>query len=144
MFTLLMQSAPERTRILGERGLTPNDSRGLNSLDLDRGRSMRSLAEEWACDASNATWIVDRLEKMGLVERRTMPEDRRVKLVVLTQKGLQVRAELLEALSQPPIEFLDLTHKELEALEGILSRILQRRETVTDRRSVNPTVKVDR
>jgi len=105
---------------------------------------MRSLAEEWACDASNATWIVDRLEKMGLVERRTMPEDRRVKLVVLTQKGLQVRAELLEALSQPPIEFLDLTHKELEALEGILSRILQRRETVTDRRSVNPTVKVDR
>jgi hypothetical protein len=27
---------------------------------------MKSLADEWRCDASNATWIVDRLEKLGL------------------------------------------------------------------------------
>jgi hypothetical protein len=27
---------------------------------------MKSLADEWRCDASNATWIVDHLEKLGL------------------------------------------------------------------------------
>lgn len=123
MFNLLMRTAPQRTRILGERGLTPNDARGLSSLDLDQGRSMRSLAQEWSCDASNATWIVDRLEEMGLAERRTVPEDRRVKLVALTRKGLKMRTELLEEFHQPPAELLELGNNELETLEGILRRL---------------------
>src|SRR5215469_18137831 len=96
MFDLLMRSAPDRTKVLGEHGLTPNDARGLSSLDPTQGRSMRSLADEWSCDASNATFIVDRLEEMGFAERRTIPEDRRVKLVALTPKGLKMRTELLE------------------------------------------------
>jgi DNA-binding MarR family transcriptional regulator len=40
---------------------------------------MSQLADEWLCDASNATWIVDRLEERGLAERETTPTDRRVK-----------------------------------------------------------------
>src|ERR671934_2171732 len=96
MFDFLMITAPDRARSLGRRGLTPNDSRALASLDLGTGRTMRSLAEEWECDASNATWIVDRLESFGLAERRTIPHDRRVKLVVLTAKGLTTKAELME------------------------------------------------
>jgi hypothetical protein len=47
---------------------------------------MKSLADEWRCDASNATWIVDRLEKLGLAERKTVPHGRRVKLVVLLEQ----------------------------------------------------------
>src|SRR3954469_15632244 len=84
MFECLMRSAPERGRSLGRRRLTPNDSRALASLDPQEGRTMRSLADEWECDASNATWIVDRLERFGLAERRSVPHDRRVTLVVLT------------------------------------------------------------
>lgn len=48
-------------------------------LDRTHGRSMSQLADEWLCDASNATWIVDRLEERGLAERETTPTDRRVK-----------------------------------------------------------------
>ena len=73
MFDYLMRTAPERTRSLGRRGLTPNDARALSTLAAAAGRTMRSLAEEWECDASNATWIVDRLERLGLAERRTFP-----------------------------------------------------------------------
>src|SRR5215813_6139394 len=91
MFDVLMRSAPQRTSSLSRRGLTPNDSRALFSLDAREGRPMRSLAEAWQCDPSNTTWIVDRLEKLGLAERRSVPEDRRVKLVVPTGKGLRVR-----------------------------------------------------
>jgi DNA-binding MarR family transcriptional regulator len=122
MFNLLMRTAPQRTEILGQRGLTPNDARGLSSLDLDKGRNMRSLAKEWACDASNATWIVDRLEKMGLAERRTVSHDRRVKIVALTRKGLKVRTELLEQFHNPPAQLLELGADQLETLERILQK----------------------
>ncbi|HET6218551.1 MAG TPA: MarR family transcriptional regulator [Acidobacteriaceae bacterium] len=117
-----MRTAPQRTEILGQRGLTPNDARGLSSLDVHEGRSMRSLAKEWACDASNATWIVDRLENMGLAERRTVPDDRRVKLVALTPKGLKVRTELLKEFHNPPAQLLELGDHQLEMLEQILQK----------------------
>src|SRR5919204_1892499 len=66
-------------RILQEFGLTPGDLRALFALDGDHPRPMRVLAQAWDCDASNATWMVDRLETRGLVERRALPHDRRVK-----------------------------------------------------------------
>ena len=131
MFDLLMRTAPQRTKILGQRGLTPNDARGLSSLDLHEGRGMRSLAKEWTCDASNATWIVDRLEKMGLAERRTVPHDRRVKLVALTRKGLKVRTDLLKEFYNPPAQLLDLGNSQLETLEQILRKAVAQGESTT-------------
>ena len=92
---------------------------------------MRSLAEEWMCDASNATWIVDRLEKMGLAERRTVPDDRRVKLVALTRKGLKVRRELLEEFHNPPAQLLELANSQLETLEQILRKAVAQGESTT-------------
>jgi DNA-binding MarR family transcriptional regulator len=77
---------------------------------------MRSLADEWECDASNATWIVDRLERFGLAERRTVPHDRRVKLVVLTARGVKTKAELMEEFLTPPAELLDMAPIDLETL----------------------------
>ena len=123
MFDFLIRTAPHRTQSLGKRGLTPNDSRALFSLHLDEGRSMRALAEAWECDPSNATWVVDRLEKLGLAERRSIANDRRVKLVVLTRKGHKIRAELLKEFHQPPPEISSLERDELESLLRVLSKI---------------------
>lgn len=120
MFECLMRTAPDRGRSLGRRGLTPNDSRALASLNSQAGRTMRSLAEEWECDASNATWIVDRLERFGLAERRTVPHDRRVKLVVLTPRGAKTKAELMQEFLTPPAELLDMAPIDLETLLGAL------------------------
>ena len=123
MFDFLMRTAPDRTASLGRRGLTPNDARALASLDLEKGRTMRSLAEAWECDASNATWIVDRLERLHLAERRTVPHDRRVKLVVLTPKGAKTKADLLEEFHAPPADLLALDRADLEALERALKKL---------------------
>lgn len=112
-----------RTAALARRGPTPNDSRALFSLDPERGRTMRSLADEWKCDPSNATWIVDHLEELALAERRSVPEDRRVKLVVLTRKGLRTRTALLREFHQPPPQFGALDRADLEALERILGKL---------------------
>jgi len=84
---------------------------------------MRSLADEWQCDPSNATFIVDRLEKLGLVSRQPLLHDKRVKLVVLTRKGEKSRTELLHEFHQPPAEFDGLNQADLEALERIVTKL---------------------
>jgi len=84
---------------------------------------MRSLADRWECDPSNATWIVDRLEKLGLAERRGAPHDRRVKLVGLTPNGEKTKRELLREFHQPPPELVRLDDEDLQALDGILAKL---------------------
>jgi DNA-binding MarR family transcriptional regulator len=120
VFDFFMRGAPQRGKVLARLGLTPNDARALGALDTTKGRTMRSLSDEWGCDASNTTWIIDRLEKRGFVERRSKPGDRRVKLVVLTANGVKARQKLLEGMYEPPQELLDLSRDRLETLHRIL------------------------
>jgi DNA-binding MarR family transcriptional regulator len=123
LFDVLTRSAPVRTASLARRGLTPNDSRALFSLDPRTGRSMRSLADEWQCDPSNATFIVDRLEELRLASRQPLLNDKRVTLVVLTRKGEKTRTDLLHEFHQPPPEFDRLDRADLEALERVLAKL---------------------
>jgi len=120
LFSFFMRTRSQRDRLLARLGLTPNDVRALTELAVSEGRTMRSLAEEWGCDASNATWIVNRLEKRGFAERRTKPGDRRVKLVVLTPAGAKARKRLLAGLFDPPPELLALPRATLEVLRDSL------------------------
>jgi DNA-binding MarR family transcriptional regulator len=109
--------------IVQEFGLTPGDLRALFALDHDTPRPMRTLARAWACDASNVTWMVDRLERRGLVERRMLPNDRRVKTVALTPLGASTKAELFTRLHEPPADFLALDRATLQALRDALARL---------------------
>ena len=58
---------------------------------LDEPRTMGELAQHLHCDNSNITGIVDRLTERGLVERRVVEGDRRIKLVALTEAGRELR-----------------------------------------------------
>ena len=107
--------------ILQEFGLTPGDLRALFALDRETPRSMRTLARAWACDASNVTWIIDRLESRGLVERQMLASDRRVKTVALTPLGVSTKAELFTRLHEPPADFLALDRATLRALRDALA-----------------------
>lgn len=49
--------------------------------------SMNDLAEAMNCTRSNLTGITDRLEAGGFITRDRSPEDRRIILVRLTEKG---------------------------------------------------------
>jgi DNA-binding MarR family transcriptional regulator len=59
---------------------------------------MRALAGRLACDASNITGLVDRLEARGLVSRHADATDRRIKNVVATEEGREavrlIRADM--------------------------------------------------
>jgi len=84
---------------------------------------MRTLADAWKCDASNVTWLVDRLEEHGLAERRPHASDRRVRTVALTRKGTRVRAQIESKLNEAPAAFRDLTPQELATLNTILRKL---------------------
>jgi DNA-binding MarR family transcriptional regulator len=123
IFDYIVATAPERVAVLDRLGLTPAESRSLTSLDPTAGRSMRSLADEWRCDPSNATWLVDRLEHQGLARRIAKDGDRRVKAVVLTAKGKRIRSELLASQYTPPRDLMALPKRDLEALSAAASKL---------------------
>src|SRR6185437_13506105 len=110
-----------QARLMAEIGLTPAHFRALSILDPDEPRPMRALADTLCCDASMATWLVDRLEERGLVERQTPPSDRRVKAIVLTPLGIATRQRLRESFYEPPSALLGLGVASLEALRSELS-----------------------
>jgi DNA-binding MarR family transcriptional regulator len=103
-----------------ELGLTPGHMKTLFELDGVEGRSMGDLAVLLVCDASNVTWLVDRLEERGLVERRPHPRDRRVKSVVLTPEGVKTKALLIERLLTPPDDLVGLDRADLDSLRAAL------------------------
>jgi DNA-binding MarR family transcriptional regulator len=106
---------------VAQLGLTPGHMKTLFELNSEEGCSMSELANTLHCDASNATWLVDRLEERGLVERRPHPGDRRVKTVVLTADGVKTKQILVERLSNPPADLLALDRAVLEQLHEALA-----------------------
>jgi DNA-binding MarR family transcriptional regulator len=104
-------------------GLNPGATKLLLDLEPDDPRPMRALAETFACDASNVTWMVDQLEERGLVERRTFTSDRRVKTIALTALGEKTKAELLRRFYAPPDDLVALPRPELVALRDALTRL---------------------
>lgn len=125
LFHFFVSTRWRHDQVLERHGLTPNDAEVLDTLHPVDGQPMSTLAEAWGTDASNATWVVDRLERKGLAERRADPGDRRVKLVVLTKQGEQTRDAVVRALHTPPPELLTLTRQELATLGELLAQLPQ-------------------
>jgi len=109
--------------VLQEYGLTPGHMKLMLQLDDVESRPMGTLAQAFHCDASTMTWLVDRLEERGFAERRSLPSDRRVKAVVLTPSGVEMKARLLEKMYQPPAELVELDRDSLERLREALTKV---------------------
>ena len=63
---------------------------------IDGSVSMKELAARIRCDASFVTAIADMLEERGLARREVDPADRRIKNLVLTDKGKAMRRRVLD------------------------------------------------
>jgi DNA-binding MarR family transcriptional regulator len=104
--------------------LSPAQCHVLHLIEPDRAIPMGRLAEALACDASNVTGLVDRLESRGLVRRQPAAGDRRVKVLVLTPAGARLRSTVLERMTEPPDSLGRLSADEQRALVRILKRLL--------------------
>jgi DNA-binding MarR family transcriptional regulator len=105
--------------------LSPAQCHMLHLIEPGRPVPMGQLAETLACDASNVTGLVDRLESRGLVRRRPSAVDRRVKVLDLTVSGSRLRALLLDRMTSPPATLGRLSAREQRALVRILTRLLE-------------------
>ena len=110
--------------LAGELDLSPVQCHVLHLMQPDQPIPMGRLAETLACDASNVTGLVDRLESRGLIVRRASADDRRVKVIALTATGARLRAELHQRLASPPDPFQRLSEAEQRTLVRILERLL--------------------
>jgi DNA-binding MarR family transcriptional regulator len=122
-FTMERVQGGEHFALLRELGLTPGHLKALAVIHPDEPRPMGVMADIMGCDASQMTWLVDRLEERELVERRTMPGDRRVRTIALTPRGVEVRRLILDKLFEPPDELLALDALTLEELRHHLEKL---------------------
>jgi DNA-binding MarR family transcriptional regulator len=111
--------------LAAELQLSPAQCHVLHLIEPGRPMPMGQLAETLACDASNVTGLVDRLESRGLVRRHPSAEDRRVKVLELTPTGARLRTELLDRMTTPPATLKRLSTAEQRSLVRILSRLLE-------------------
>src|ERR1700730_9626763 len=111
--------------LAAELELSPAQCHLLHLIEPGRPVPMGRLAETLACDASNVTGLVDRLESRGLVCRRSSASDRRVKVLDLTPTGSRLRALLLDRMTTPPPTLERLSVQEQRALVRILTRLLE-------------------
>lgn len=111
--------------VAAELELSPAQCHVLNLIEPERPLPMGQLAETLACDKSNVTGLVDRLESRGLVRRRPSEGDRRVKVLVLTPTGARLRTLLLHRMTAPPATLERLSLREQRALARILARLLE-------------------
>ena len=124
LFDLLLSERARMPAVAAEFDLSPTQVHVLRVLEPGTVVPMGRLAGMLGCDASNITGVIDRLEARGLVERRAAARDRRVKVLVVTERGLDVRKRLLARLSAPPEPIARLSPDDQAALSAILRRAL--------------------
>lgn len=117
---------PRFMAIASEFELSPPQLHALRLLDPDQPVPMSELAQALQCDNSNVTGIVDRLEDRGLVQRRPSQRDRRVKMLVLTPEGIDLRTRMVARFEEAPEALRRLSEADQLALRDVLRRALGR------------------
>jgi DNA-binding MarR family transcriptional regulator len=92
LFSVTRQFTGHVTGCMAELDLTLPQGHAMRHLTAPIAQ--RELAARLGYDASNVTGIIDRLEANGLVERHVAADDRRVRLVSLTDKGVALMVDL--------------------------------------------------
>lgn len=112
--------------LAAEQSLTAMQAKVLIQLDPDGAVTMRALAQRLQYDPSNLTGVVDRLEAAGAVERRSDPQDRRVRGIVLTPRGAEIRDAFWRRLINDAGPLGHLDAGDLARLGDVLRRALAR------------------
>jgi|SRR5579883_888204 len=111
--------------VASEFELSPAQCHVLHLIEPDQRVPMGRIAESLACDASNVTGLVDRLESRGLVRRQASSADRRIKVLELTPAGVHLRSIVMQRMTEPPEILGRLSSDEQRALVRILKRLLE-------------------
>ena len=116
----------ERRRLFAaaaEVDLHPSQVVALLQMEPGVGMPMHEMASVLGCDNSNVTGLVDRLEARGLVARRPYAHDRRVRHIMLTQAGAELREHARTRVSRAPEALRRLTVEDQRLLLEVMQRV---------------------
>ncbi|MGW6914595.1 MarR family winged helix-turn-helix transcriptional regulator [Kitasatospora sp. NPDC054939] len=103
-------------------GLSSSQAKALGA--VQEPVPMRALAGRLGCDASNVTGIVDRLESLGLAHREAAAGDRRVKIVVITERGREILDLVRSEMARTHQALASMSDEQKVALHSICSQVL--------------------
>ena len=90
----------------------------------DYTASQNEIEQEFDIRRSTTTIMLQRMEKRGLIERITSPNDKRQKLVKLTEKAQTLVEKIHEYMKQDDLKLrANFTNEELEITRKVLELI---------------------
>ena len=126
LYRLGLRSGQLFNTFLQESGLRLRHYAVLRFLATSEGVLQRELSARLGYDPSAIVGLVDDLEKLGFAERRPSPDDRRSRIVVLTEDGGTFLRDTDEAGLRVTNELLGpLDTTEKDALHALLLRIAE-------------------
>ncbi len=109
-------------------GVTASQAMTLNFLGEEDAIPTNVLGQKLRITSATLTGILDRLEKMDLIERRPHPDDRRAILVCLTEKGTRYAREINAIMVEANAEFLSqFSLEESQTFRNLLKQVWERR-----------------
>jgi DNA-binding MarR family transcriptional regulator len=120
LITLLLRRAE---RLAGQYGVPMFCVKAIHR--LDRSVTLKELGKRMHCDPSFVTMIADALEERGLARREPNPADRRIKNLVLTDQGLELKGTIERALLSDMPWSRALDSGERESLLALLRKMKQ-------------------
>lgn len=122
-----MKVAEKQMEKAGERfeeiGLSPVMGHFLDEIARMGSGTLSQLGSRMKVDPGWVTDVVDKLEQRGDVRRVTSTEDRRVKIIELTEKGRETWRHMDDAIASAPHELIALGEHELRSLLRLAERL---------------------
>jgi DNA-binding MarR family transcriptional regulator len=104
-------------------GLAPAEAQLLWLLDPGGKASTGDLARRLGVDPANASTLLTKLERRGLVLRAPAENDRRRRVVTLTAKGRGAKLSLARCIEERQPGFAELSDAELVSFRDLLRRV---------------------
>jgi DNA-binding MarR family transcriptional regulator len=126
LYRIGLRSGQLFNAFLQESGLRLRHYALLRFLATSEGALQRELSARLGYDPSAIVGLVDDLEKLGFAERRPSPDDRRSRIVVLTEEGRAFLRDTDEGalrLTSDLLRPLDATER--DTLHTLLQRIAE-------------------
>lgn len=107
-------------------GLTPSQWKTILALNLNNGLTQKDLAERLFMDGSTLVPIIDKMERNGLVQRRSDPNDRRNNRIFLTKKSESVADFIIDIIENiKKIALKGVSQDEIKSTRIILNKITE-------------------
>lgn len=133
IFKMYHQQHFHLCKLLRTYEITPDQYALLAYLWNDDGLTQKELAALASKDQTNLAKTLERLEEIGLIDRKTHPTDGRARLVYLTEEGRsQCHAIMADAGALQTKLFADIDEQALDTMISTLAHILQNAEKLRE------------